>query len=339
MQDNKSLLLTPFERNLEVWRQLWRTLERSDLVVQIVDARNPLSSRSEDLEKYVLELNVDVVEGTGAQGEGTSRPKKKNLLLINKSDLLTRKQREGWADYFEAHNIQYAFFSAANSTALQEERARRLAEAAEEELAHSSSEESESESEEEIEDELARMKIPKSGNKLRAPGPGDRQPTSDDDDSEDDDSESDSNSDTDDENAVKKHRGVGISTPGSDESERTRILSVLELEDLFLSRAPESALPAGRGPCSCFLLTRCLNHSLGRRWPLEREARCRSRRIPERRQVVDDQRAHRREEGVRLGDPGQDQALPDDQPLAGRPALRLPRTRLPPVREIGRAHV
>jgi len=33
---------TPFEKNLEVWRQLWRVLERSDMLVQIVDARNPM---------------------------------------------------------------------------------------------------------------------------------------------------------------------------------------------------------------------------------------------------------------------------------------------------------
>ena len=34
--------VTPYEKNLEVWRQLWRVLERSDMAVQIVDARNPL---------------------------------------------------------------------------------------------------------------------------------------------------------------------------------------------------------------------------------------------------------------------------------------------------------
>jgi ribosome biogenesis GTPase A len=28
-------VLTPFEKNLEVWRQLWRVLERSDVVVQV----------------------------------------------------------------------------------------------------------------------------------------------------------------------------------------------------------------------------------------------------------------------------------------------------------------
>ena len=42
VEENEKLVLTPFEKNLEVWRQLWRVVERSDLIVQIVDSRNPL---------------------------------------------------------------------------------------------------------------------------------------------------------------------------------------------------------------------------------------------------------------------------------------------------------
>ena len=34
--------LSPFEHNLEVWRQLWRVLERSDVVCLVADVRNPL---------------------------------------------------------------------------------------------------------------------------------------------------------------------------------------------------------------------------------------------------------------------------------------------------------
>ncbi len=68
----------------------------SDVVVQIVDARNPLLFRCEDLvsahcqncchsyhrlpppqEKYVCEVD----------------PRKANMLLISKADLLTQKQR------------------------------------------------------------------------------------------------------------------------------------------------------------------------------------------------------------------------------------------------------
>jgi large subunit GTPase 1 len=87
LQDRDKFLLTPFEKNIEVWRQLWRVLERSHLVVQIVDARNPLNFRCEDLESYVLDVE-------GPEGEqGTGSGLRRNLLLINKSDLLTSKQR------------------------------------------------------------------------------------------------------------------------------------------------------------------------------------------------------------------------------------------------------
>ncbi|KAH0846375.1 Large subunit GTPase 1 [Fonsecaea pedrosoi] len=96
LQENDDLLMTPFERNIEVWRQLWRVIERSDLVVQIVDARNPLLFRSEDLEKYVQEVD----------------PKKRNLLLVNKADMMTEEQRRAWAEYFHAQGINYKFFSA-----------------------------------------------------------------------------------------------------------------------------------------------------------------------------------------------------------------------------------
>ncbi|KAI4748800.1 P-loop containing nucleoside triphosphate hydrolase protein [Aureobasidium sp. EXF-12298] len=96
LQENQDLLLTPFERNLEVWRQLWRVIERSDLVVQIVDARNPLMFRSEDMESYVKEVD----------------PKKRNLLLVNKSDMMTLEQRQSWAKYFIDNNINFRFFSA-----------------------------------------------------------------------------------------------------------------------------------------------------------------------------------------------------------------------------------
>jgi large subunit GTPase 1 len=45
--------------------------------VQIVDGRNPLLFRSEDLEKYVTEVDS----------------KKLNMVLVNKADYLTDTQR------------------------------------------------------------------------------------------------------------------------------------------------------------------------------------------------------------------------------------------------------
>lgn len=96
LQETEGIMLTPFEKNLEFWRQLWRVVERSDVVVQIVDARNPLLFRCEDLERYVKEVN----------------PEKLNMILINKADFLTEEQRKAWAKYFADTNIRVAFFSA-----------------------------------------------------------------------------------------------------------------------------------------------------------------------------------------------------------------------------------
>ena len=100
LQAEDDLILTPFERNLEFWRQLWRVIERSNVVVQIVDARNPLLFRCEDLESYVTEVNND----------------KMNVLLINKADFLTQKQRETWASYFKSIDVKAIFWSAVFET-------------------------------------------------------------------------------------------------------------------------------------------------------------------------------------------------------------------------------
>jgi len=71
------LEVTPFEKNLHVWRQLWRVIEQCDVLAQIIDARHPALYRSKDMEKYVKEVNAN----------------KGLVLIINKSDFLTRYQR------------------------------------------------------------------------------------------------------------------------------------------------------------------------------------------------------------------------------------------------------
>eukprot|EP00461_Guttulinopsis_vulgaris_P000759 UN00759 len=87
---------TPFEKNLEVWKQLWRVAERSHVVVQIVDARNPLLFYCKDVFTLAHELD----------------PKKRCILVINKSDFLTREARVQWGKYFESQNIDFVFWSA-----------------------------------------------------------------------------------------------------------------------------------------------------------------------------------------------------------------------------------
>ncbi|KAI0834621.1 P-loop containing nucleoside triphosphate hydrolase protein [Hypoxylon sp. FL0890] len=175
LQENNDLLMTPFERNLEVWRQLWRVIERSDLVVQIVDARNPLMFRSEDLESYVKDVD----------------PAKKNLLLVNKADMMTTNQRKAWAQYFKEKRIAYRFFSASLAKQLNDER------------------DLEAEPEEPLNGESANPKTIQGHT-------SDNTPEEESDEDEYDDS------------------GVALSQDVDDD---TRILTVEELEDIFLKHA------------------------------------------------------------------------------------------------------
>ncbi|KKZ60498.1 hypothetical protein EMCG_04862 [[Emmonsia] crescens] len=180
LQEHQDLLMTPFERNLEVWRQLWRVIERSDLIVQIVDARNPLLFRSEDLEKYVKEVD----------------PRKRNLLLVNKADMMTDTQREVWADYFEEQGINYKFFSAAL--------AKESLEAMELANKDIDGDVSEKEEEEELVGNTKKLNI---------------------EDAEEDSSEEESEADD----------GVPLPNP---QGSRTQILTIDQLEELFLTAAP-----------------------------------------------------------------------------------------------------
>lgn len=175
LQENNDLLMTPFERNLEVWRQLWRVIERSDLVVQIVDARNPLMFRSEDLESYVKDVD----------------PAKKNLLLVNKADMMTTNQRKAWAKYFKEKRIAYRFFSASLAKQLNDER------------------DLQDEPEEPLNGESANPKTIQR-------------------------SKSDSASEEESDEDENEDSGVAL---GQDADDDTRILTVEELEDIFLKHA------------------------------------------------------------------------------------------------------
>ncbi|KAL5121637.1 hypothetical protein ACEQ8H_000323 [Pleosporales sp. CAS-2024a] len=190
LQENNDLLMTPFERNLEVWRQLWRVIERSDLVVQIVDARQPLLFRCEDLEDYVKEVD----------------PKKNNLLLINKADMMTLAQRKAWADYFSNAGIHYKFFSAELAKEMNEARA----------LEYASEDESddyvdEAEMEEEIDPEGG--ELAKEAKKIDLQDKQDEE--------------------------AKGVDEEAVDVPASEEDERIRILTTEDLEALFLEHAPD----------------------------------------------------------------------------------------------------
>ena len=121
--------------------------------------------------------------------------------------------RRLWADYFDAQGVQYAFFSAANAVALQEARRQALAEAEAKEALHDGSPDGLGgiavQEEEEDEEDLSSEEESKE--------------------------ESESQSESEDE-------GLYLSEDehsSENQDPRAKVLSVLELEDLFVKAAPD----------------------------------------------------------------------------------------------------
>jgi large subunit GTPase 1 len=131
-EKNINMAITPFEKNIEVWRQLWLVVEKCQILIQIVDGRNPLFFRCPDLEFYIKDTD----------------PGKDYILLVNKADLLSKEIRKSWADYFKEKKINFAFFSALEEAIKLEQ----------EEENQNSDEEQEDDDDEDVKDNLNKFK-------------------------------------------------------------------------------------------------------------------------------------------------------------------------------------
>ncbi|KAJ6604808.1 hypothetical protein DFH09DRAFT_1123865 [Mycena vulgaris] len=74
---------TYFERNLEVWRQLWRVTEISHIILVLVDSRAPLLHYPPSLETYLSDRRV--------------------ILVLTKVDISGPARADAWTRYFNAH--------------------------------------------------------------------------------------------------------------------------------------------------------------------------------------------------------------------------------------------
>lgn len=75
-------------------RQMMEDIKLIDLVIELLDARVPLSSRNPD---------IDEIAGSKAR-----------LIILNKTDLADKKETEKWLRYFEAENINVCLVNSKN---------------------------------------------------------------------------------------------------------------------------------------------------------------------------------------------------------------------------------
>ncbi|PNW75595.1 hypothetical protein CHLRE_12g533050v5 [Chlamydomonas reinhardtii] len=75
------------------YKEFRRVVELSDVIIQVLDARDPLACRCPDVERYIRSTN----------------PNKKIILLLNKMDLVPREVGERWLKYFREELPAVAF--------------------------------------------------------------------------------------------------------------------------------------------------------------------------------------------------------------------------------------
>lgn len=192
-----------------------------------------------------------------------------------------------WADYFDAAGIQYAFFSAANAAALQKAR----------KDAHSFPEAEHTQSE----GQADRAQEARPSSECKSFGSSGV--------ASDSEAESPPNSESGDSSSDEyKYVHTEEDTPDGRDP-RTKVLSVLELEELFHMAAPNlssKTLTQHSASCNLTIFRVC--------WPDEstaHEACCWSRRLSQCRQVEHHQCPSRREESQCVFYPWKNQAFPN----------------------------
>lgn len=78
--------LNYFEQNIQVWKQLWRVIEKSDILLQVIDARFP-----------IIHFNITLYDHIKKQHG------KDMILCINKIDLVSQERLDKWILFFEKY--------------------------------------------------------------------------------------------------------------------------------------------------------------------------------------------------------------------------------------------
>jgi large subunit GTPase 1 len=94
-QDKFNISLSPFEKNIEVWKHLTFVLHQCDIIVQVVDARNPEFYWNSDICSYVNTIDNSKI----------------SLALVTKCDLVSQNQVKLISQYFNSIKVPFILFS------------------------------------------------------------------------------------------------------------------------------------------------------------------------------------------------------------------------------------
>ena len=94
-EDNKETRHSIFEKGLSkrIWGELYKVIDSSDVVIYVLDARNPNGTRTKSLEEH-LRRNC---------------PNKHLVFVLNKCDLVPTSVTQRWVKYLQAYAPTLAF--------------------------------------------------------------------------------------------------------------------------------------------------------------------------------------------------------------------------------------
>jgi len=90
-----------------VWREVKQVVEESDLILEVLDARDPLGSRCFEMESWVygkLAEKEAKRSGGGGSGDASTPPPKPILLVLTKTDLVPPSVTAAWIEFFTKHD-------------------------------------------------------------------------------------------------------------------------------------------------------------------------------------------------------------------------------------------
>ena len=90
-----------------VWKEIKQVVEESDILLEVLDARDPLGSRCFEIEEWVSGKLLDKTSKKAAAAGGAaneSATAKPIILVLNKVDLVPLEVTQQWLDFFVKHD-------------------------------------------------------------------------------------------------------------------------------------------------------------------------------------------------------------------------------------------
>ncbi|CBH12068.1 GTP-binding protein, putative [Trypanosoma brucei gambiense DAL972] len=96
----QKLQVSSYERNIDVWRQLWRTVELSDVVIIVTDARYPVVHLPLSLLHYIVR-----------------ECRKACVVVLNKADLVPPQTLNKWSEFLQSYFLTTGVVAASDEEA------------------------------------------------------------------------------------------------------------------------------------------------------------------------------------------------------------------------------